>query len=253
MRIDCNLTAMVYNSPMEWKMTPGLTPYPEALAAMAARVGAIQRAEAQELVWLVEHPPLYTLGSSARASDVIGAGGIPTYPTGRGGQVTYHGPGQRVVYVLRDLKRHAGADGPDIRAYVQQLERWLILTLAAFGVEGFTRAGRVGVWVDQGLGVGGQGAGAGLATYPSPCTIQHTATPLQESKIAAIGVRVQKWVTSHGISLNVNPNLDHYAGIVPCGIREFGVTSLAALGVDATMDAVDAALRAAFAEVFGGG
>ncbi len=209
---------------MEWNISPGLTEYPAALDAMAARVGAIQRGEADGLGWLVEHPPLYTLGTSAKAGDVVGTSVFPTYPTGRGGQVTYHGPGQRVVYVMRDLKRHADAAGPDLRAYVKDLERWIILTLAEFGIEGFTRDGRIGVWVN---------------------------TPSGEAKIAALGVRVQKWVTSHGISLNVNPDLSHYAGIVPCGIREFGVTSLSALGVQATMREVDAVLKEKFEEVFG--
>ncbi len=208
---------------MEWKISTEAVPYPEALAAMAARVSAIQAGQAEELVWLLEHPPLYTLGTSAKAADVL-AHGIPSYETGRGGQVTYHGPGQRVVYILRDLKRHAGAAGPDLRAYVQDLEQWLILTLSAFGISAFTREGRVGVWVeDRG----------------------------RECKIAALGVRVQKWVTSHGVALNICPDLSHYAGIVPCGIREFGVTSLQALGVSATMDEVDAILRQTFLRVFG--
>lgn len=208
---------------MEWKTHKGLLDYPEALATMAARVEAIQHGAADELAWMVEHPPLYTLGTSAKAADVLGRE-FPTYETGRGGQVTYHGPGQRVVYVMRDLKKHAGPAGPDLRAYVQQLEQWIILTLAEFGIEAFTREGRVGVWVN---------------------------TPRGEAKIAALGVRVQKWVTSHGIALNVAPDLAHYAGIVPCGIREFGVTSLAALGVDARMDDVDAVLKKNFAKVFG--
>lgn len=208
---------------MEWKVASGLVEYPEALAVMAERVEKIRRKEADELVWLVEHPPLYTLGTSAKVGDVL-AGDIPAYETGRGGQVTYHGPGQRVVYLMLDLKRRAGDAGPDLRAYVQDLERWIIATLDAFGVEGFIREGRVGVWVE---------------------------TPQGEAKIAALGVRVQQWVTSHGIALNVAPDLAHYTGIVPCGIREFGVTSLAALGVDVSMAEVDAMLREKFAVVFG--
>ncbi|MFZ4541537.1 MAG: lipoyl(octanoyl) transferase LipB [Rickettsiales bacterium] len=208
---------------MEWKTTTQLVAYPDALATMAVRVEAMQKGEAPELGWLVEHPPLYTLGTSAQAADVLGSA-IPCFETGRGGQVTYHGPGQRVVYILRDLKRHAGAAGPDLRAYVKDLENWLILTLAAFGIDGFIREGRVGVWVN---------------------------TPTGEAKIAALGVRVQKWVTSHGVALNVHPDLSHYAGIVPCGIREFGVTSLAALGVGATMDEVDVVLKETFSEIFG--
>ena len=209
---------------MEWKTSTGLVEYPDALAVMKARVEAIQAGEADELAWLVEHPPLYTLGTSAKAGDVVSAQGLPTFETGRGGQVTYHGPGQQVVYLMRDLKRHAGEAGPDLRAYVQDLEAWIILTLAEFGVEGFIREGRVGVWVN---------------------------TPSGEAKIAALGVRVQKWVTSHGIAINVRPDLAHYAGIVPCGIREFGVISLAALGVTASMDAVRAALCKHYDTIFG--
>lgn len=208
---------------MEWKISKELVEYPQALAAMAERVGGIQQGTAEELVWLVEHPPLYTLGTSAKPEDVLGEG-IPSFETGRGGQVTYHGPGQRVAYVLRDLKHHAGAAGPDLRAYVKDLEHWLIATLGVFGIEGFIREGRVGVWV---------------------------STPRGEAKIAALGVRVQKWVTSHGIALNVSPDLAHYTGIVPCGIREFGVTSMHALGVTASMAEVDAVLREKFAAVFG--
>lgn len=201
---------------MEWKISPTPVPYPDALAAMAARVEAIQQGQAEELCWLLEHPPLYTLGSSARAGDVLNTA-LPSFPTGRGGQVTYHGPGQRVAYLMRDLKAHGA---PDLRAYVKQLERWIILTLADFGIEGFLREGRIGVWVHTNPG---------------------------EAKIAALGVRAQKWVTSHGIALNVDCDLSHYAGIVPCGIREFGVTSLRAMGSAATLAEVDARLRANFA------
>jgi len=195
--------------------------YPEATLRMAARVRAVQAGEAEELVWLLEHPPLYTAGTSARGQDMLGGTGFPVYETGRGGQYTYHGPGQRVGYLVLDLNRR----GRDLRAYVKQLEGWIIDTLARFGVEGFLREGRVGVWVE---------------------------TPSGEAKIAALGVRVQKWVTSHGIALNVAPDLAHYRGIVPCGIREFGVTSLAALGVGATMAEVDAVLKETFAARFGG-
>ena len=240
---------------MEWKLSQGLTEYPDALAIMAARVAAIQNGEADELVWLVEHPPVYTLGTSAKAAGILGKG-FPIYESGCGGQVTYHGPGQRVVYTMRDLKRHASPAGPDLRAYVQQLEQWIILTLAAFGVEGFTREGRVGVWVDTDAerrrrvalyGASREAAGVSVAKgTKSPLLINH-----HEAKIAALGVRVQKWVTSHGIAINVHPDLSHYAGIVPCGIREFGVTSLAALGVNATMDAVDVALKDSFTKIFG--
>lgn len=210
---------------MEWKHSSGLTEYPAALEAMAARVSAIQQGAAEELVWMVEHPPLYTMGTSAKETDLMGTSPFPVYPTGRGGQVTYHGPGQRVAYVMRNLKHHAAAQGqePDIRAYVKDLEQWLILTLREFGITGMIRDGRVGVWVE---------------------------TPTGEAKIAALGVRVQKWVTSHGISLNVNPDLSHYAGIIPCGIREFGVTSLAALGIKVTMEQVDAVLKQTFRQIF---
>lgn len=197
---------------MEWRISQGLTDYTAALATMQSRVEAVQRGEAEELVWLLQHPPLYTAGSSARAQDLLQAQGLPVHETGRGGQYTYHGPGQRVVYLVLDLNQRSR----DLRAYVQQLEGWIIDTLAQFEVRGFTREGRVGVWVE---------------------------TPKGEAKIAALGVRCQKWVVSHGIAINVNPDLAHYAGIVPCGIREFGVTSLAAMGKDVSMDAVDAALR----------
>ena len=267
---------------MEWKITPGLTEYPAALEAMAARVVAIQRGEAEELVWLVEHPPLYTLGTSAKAGDVLQGNGdslksnfpqrnallskvlskgqfdfklspLPTYESGRGGQVTYHGPGQRVVYLMLDLKKRAGAAGPDLRAYVKDLERWIIATLGAFGIEGFVREGRVGVWVDAQADVGScvaegelrSGRGQRSEGGVSPPSIN------SEAKIAALGVRVQKWVTSHGMALNVNPDLAHYAGIVPCGIRAFGVTSMHQMGVTAGMSEVDAVLRRTWDEVFG--
>ena len=200
---------------MEWITEPGLTPYPDALARMAERVAALRAGAGEELGWLVEHPPLYTAGTSARGADLLGGTGFPVYETGRGGQYTYHGPGQRVAYLMLDLNQR----GKDLRVYVKQLEHWIIATLAEFGVEGFLREGRIGVWVN---------------------------TPMGEAKIAALGVRVQQWVTSHGIALNVHPDLSHYAGIVPCGIRDFGVTSLRALGIDASMEEVDAALKRRF-------
>ena len=212
-----------YSSVMEWMTAPELVDYDAGLRAMSARVAAVQQGGAEQ-VWLLEHPPLYTGGTSAKPTDLIGGQGFAVYPTGRGGQYTYHGPGQRVAYVIRDLKRHASAAGPDLRAYVKQLEQWLILTLQQFDIDAFTREGRIGVWVVIGK---------------------------SESKIAALGVRVQKWVTSHGIALNVNPNLSHYAGIVPCGVREFGVTSMHALGKTATMAQVDAALHTSWDQVFG--
>lgn len=204
---------------MEWRTSIDRVEYPAALAFMEQQVAAMRTGEANELGWMVEHPPIYTQGTSGDAADVLDHD-MPVFATGRGGQVTYHGPGQRVVYLMLDLNRR----GKDVRAYVQKLEAWIIATLVKFGVEGFTREGRIGVWVN---------------------------TPTGEAKIAALGVRVQGWVTSHGIALNVNPDLSHYAGIVPCGIREYGVTSLAALGVQVSMDQVDAALQTAFAEVFG--
>ena len=207
---------------IEWRISDTLVPYPEAEAEMAARVVAIRAGTAPELVWLLEHPPLYTAGTSAHPRDLIAADHLPVFRTGRGGQYTYHGPGQRVGYVMLDLQKR----GSDIRAYVRDLEEWLISTLRRFNVKGERRAGRVGVWIDHGGG--------------------------KESKIAAIGVRVSHWVSLHGVSLNVDPDLSQYRGIVPCGVRDHGVTSLAALGIVAGMAEVDAALRAAFAEVFAG-
>ncbi len=201
---------MHYVNRMEWETAPTLIEYPDALARMDARVRAMQAGEAGELAWLVEHPPLYTAGTSAKGADLLSAR-FPVFPTGRGGQYTYHGPGQRVGYLMVDLNTR----GRDLRAYVQTLEHWIIATLGEFGVEGFLRDGRIGVWVN---------------------------TPTGEAKIAALGVRVQKWITSHGIALNVHPDLSHYAGIVPCGISNFGVTSLKALGVGASLSEVDAAL-----------
>ncbi|MGH7041545.1 MAG: lipoyl(octanoyl) transferase LipB [Acetobacteraceae bacterium] len=213
----------------EWTAAPGLTPYPDALAAMAARVAAIGAGTAPEWVWLVEHPPLYTAGTSARPEDLVAAGRFPVFAAGRGGMWTYHGPGQRTVYVMLDLARpHGMVPARDVRRYVHGLEEWLIRTLLRFGVHGERRAGRVGIWVAD--------ASAGT-----------------EAKIGAIGVRVSRWVSWHGVALNVAPELAHFSGIVPCGIRGHGVTSLAALGVAAGMDEVDAALAAAWGEVFGAG
>lgn len=191
---------------------------------MEARVAAIRAGRAAELVWLLEHPPLYTAGASAKPQDLLTPRRFPVYQAGRGGQYTYHGPGQRVAYVMLDLTRRK----QDVRAFVHALEDWLIDTLAAFGVRGERRSDRVGVWVLR----PDKGAGA-------------------EDKIAAIGIRVRRWVTFHGISLNVAPDLEHFSGIVPCGIRGHGVTSLADLGAPAAMGQVDAALRAAFERHFG--
>jgi len=201
----------------EWVIRPGLLPYAEAVSAMEARVAAIAEGGAAELVWLVEHPPIYTAGTSAKDSDLIDA----RFPVFKTGQFTYHGPGQRVGYVMLDLKRRKA----DVRAYVRDLEEWLIRTLAQFNVKGERREGRVGIWVVRGRG--------------------------REDKIAAIGVRVRRWVTFHGVSLNVEPDLDHFDGIVPCGISEHGVTSLADLGLPVSMADIDVAMKIAFKEVFG--
>jgi len=211
--------------PVEWAAAAALVGYEQAVAQMEARAEAIAAGEAAEGVWLVEHPPLYTAGTSAKPQDLLDAR-FPVFKTGRGGQYTYHGPGQRVAYVMLDLKRRR----PDLRVFVASLEAWLIDTLAAFGVRGETREDRVGVWAAR----PDKGPGA-------------------EDKIAAIGVRVRRWVSFHGVALNVAPDLGHFGGIAPCGIRadEFGVTSLADLGVTATMRDVDAALRAAFERRFG--
>ena len=211
-------------APVKWAVSSGLVPYEEAVAFMEARVAAIAAGEASEMVWLLEHPPLYTAGVSSKDDDLLDAGRFPVHRTGRGGQFTYHGPGQRVAYVMLDLNRR----GRDVRAFVRGLERWIIDALNRFGVDAGVREGRVGVWVER--------KGAGWS---------------REDKIAAIGVKVRKWVSFHGISLNVEPDLDHFGGIVPCGIAEHGVTSLVDLGVLATMDEADAALRSAFEAVFG--
>ncbi len=215
---------------VEWLVTPGLTDYPQALAEMESRAEAIAAGLAAERVWLLEHPPLYTAGTSAKPADLLDAR-FPVFRAGRGGQFTYHGPGQRVAYVMLDLKRRR----PDVRAFVGALEGWLIGALQRLGVTGETRETRVGVWVarpDKPRGVDGSSA---------------------EDKIAAIGIRVRRWVSFHGVSLNVAPDLTHFEGIVPCGIGEahYGVTSLRDLGQAATMANVDAALRAAFETRFG--
>lgn len=211
-------------APAGWAVSPGLVPYPQAVAAMEARAAAIAEDRAGELVWLLEHPPLYTAGVSARPEDLLAPGDRPVFQTGRGGQFTYHGPGQRVAYVMLDLRRR----GRDVRGLVRGLEAWLIEALAAFNVEGQVRDGRVGVWVER--------QGPGWA---------------REDKIAAIGVKVRRWVSFHGVALNVEPDLSHFAGIVPCGIREHGVTSLVDLGLPVGLDEADAALKTAFQAVFG--
>jgi len=213
------------DAPVEWIVAEGLTPYPDALAFMEARVAAIAEGTAREAVLLVEHPPLYTAGTSAKAADLLDAR-FPVFDAGRGGQYTYHGPGQRVAYVMLDLK----ARKQDVRAFVSALEGWIIATLHAFNLSGFTDPARVGVWLKR------PDKGAGY-----------------EDKIAAIGIRLRKWVSFHGISLNVEPDLAHFSGIVPCGIGEekFGVTSLVDLGLPITLPEADAALKAAFASIFG--
>ena len=214
-------------STLEWQISDALVGYETALAAMQARVADIRAGTAGELVWLLEHPPLYTAGTSATPEGLVEPDALPIFRAGRGGQWTYHGPGQRVGYVMLDLEAPHGAVRPrDIRRYVEGLEEWLIAALDRFNVRGERRAGRVGIWVaDRASGT--------------------------EAKIAAIGVRVTKWVTWHGVSLNVEPNLAHFGGIVPCGIAEHGVTSLAALGLPVTMDDADVALRGAWGQVFG--
>jgi lipoyl(octanoyl) transferase len=210
---------------VEWRISDSPVDYLEAVAAMESRAAAIAAGEAPELVWLLEHPPLYTSGTSGKAEDLLDPR-FPLFSTGRGGQLTYHGPGQRVAYVMLDLKRRR----PDVRAYVAALEQWIIGTLAAFNVRGERREDRVGVWVKR------PGKGAGF-----------------EDKIAAIGVRVRRWVSFHGIAINVEPDLAHFSAIVPCGVADprFGVTSLVDLGHPVTMADVDVALRRAFEDVFG--
>ncbi len=211
-------------APVEWRIEPGFVPYPDAVATMERRVAAIREGRTPELVWLVEHEPLYTAGTSARADDLLAHDRFPVHRTGRGGQYTYHGPGQRVAYVMLDLQ----ARRPDVRAFVAALEDWLITSLAAFNIRGERREDRVGIWVERpekGLG--------------------------REDKIAAIGIRVRRWVTYHGIALNVDPDLEHFSGIVPCGVQGQGVTSLADLGQPVLMPEVDAVMRSAFEPIFG--
>jgi lipoyl(octanoyl) transferase len=209
---------------VEWKTLPGLAPYAETLAAMKARVAAIHQGTAPEAIWLLEHPPLYTAGTSAQAQDLVDPDRFPVFPVGRGGQYTYHGPGQRVIYAMLDVSRRE----KDVRCFVRHLENWVIAALAEFNVKGEIRPGRVGVWV----------------TRPDKAP-NLDGTP-REEKIAAIGVKLRKWVSFHGISINVEPDLAHFSGIVPCGIREHGVTSLVDLGLPVTMADLDAALMATF-------
>ncbi|HEY9055656.1 MAG TPA: lipoyl(octanoyl) transferase LipB [Aurantimonas sp.] len=217
------------SAPVAWHVIDGPTPYPEALAMMEARVAEIASGTAPETVILLEHPPLYTAGTGARAEDLVDSTRFPVFAAGRGGEYTYHGPGQRVAYVLLDLKRRR----EDVRAYVAALEAWIIATLGEFQIKGERREDRVGVWVRR---------------RERPTL---TDGSIAEDKIAAIGIRVRRWVTFHGISLNVDPDLEHFSGIVPCGVRGHGVTSLADLGVFASMPEVDGLLRRQFEAVFG--
>jgi lipoyl(octanoyl) transferase len=215
--------------PVEWRIEPGLTQYGDALAFMEARADAIRQGSAPEMVWLVEHPPLYTAGTSAKPEDLVEPDRFPVFAAGRGGEYTYHGPGQRVAYVMLDLKRRRD----DVRAFVAALEDWIIRTLDRFNVKGERREDRVGVWVVR------------PDRPPLP-----DGSPA-EDKIAAIGIRLRRWVSFHGISINVEPNLQHFSGIVPCGVADRGVTSLVDLGLPVTMADLDIALKSAFTEIFG--
>ncbi|MEL7274486.1 MAG: lipoyl(octanoyl) transferase LipB [Pseudomonadota bacterium] len=215
-------------APVAWRVLEGLQDYEKTVAAMERQAQAIAVGHATEAVWLLEHPPLYTAGTSANAADLVMPHRFPVHYTGRGGQYTYHGPGQRVAYVMLDLKRR----NPDVRAFVAALEAWVIGTLDRFNVRGERREDRVGVWVQR-------------PDRPAPPGL------VAEDKIAAIGIRLRKWVSFHGIAINVEPELEHFSGIVPCGVQNHGVTSLVDLGLPVTMDDVDVALKAAFIEVFG--
>ncbi len=221
MTLRDNIRPALYStSTVAWEIAEGLVPYAEAVARMDLETAAIAKGDAPERVWLLEHPPLYTAGTSANDSDLVSPERFPVFKTGRGGQYTYHGPGQRVAYVMLDLKRRGG----DVRAFVAGLEQWIIDTLDEFNVKGERREDRVGVWVKRGA---------------------------REDKIAAIGIRVRHWVTFHGIAINVEPDLSHFDGIVPCGIREHGVTSLVDLGLPVTMADLDVAMRRTFDHIFG--
>src|SRR5919107_481889 len=223
--LTLGLPARAGMAPVEWRISDSLVPYENAVAAMEERARAIAGGYASELVWLIEHPPLYTAGTSGQSDEVI-APRFPVFQTGRGGQTTYHGPGQRIAYVMLDLKQR----GPDVRRYVASLEEWIIGSLAAFNVRGERREDRIGVWVRR------PDKGAGY-----------------EDKIAALGIRVQRWVTLHGIAINVEPELSHFSGIVACGVKDarYGVTSLSDLGITATMSDLDIALRQEFETLFG--
>lgn len=226
-RQDITTCANPGGDALAWRISDAPVGYLKAVAEMESRVAAIRAGDAAEQIWLLEHPPLYTAGTSAKPADLLAAERFPVFQSSRGGQYTYHGPGQRIAYVMLDLKRRANGDGPDLKRLVRGLERCLIDTLAEFGVVGERRPDRVGVWVDIGGG--------------------------REAKIAALGIRVRRWVTFHGVSLNVDPDLSHFEGIVPCGVSEHGVTSLHALGVPATIAEADEALRRNFEREFGQG
>ncbi len=212
----------MFSKNVEWIISDQPVAYPDALAFMENRVKTIREAKESDAVWLLEHPSLYTAGTSAKPEDLLEPDRFPVYEAGRGGQYTYHGPGQRIGYVMMDLQKR----GRDVRCYVRDLEEWMIRTLALFGVKGERREGRVGIWVDRGMG--------------------------REDKIAALGVRVRHWVSFHGVSLNIDPDLSHFTGIVPCGLKQYGVTSLWDLGHTPTREEVDMALKQAFADVFDG-
>ena len=214
---------------VDWTISEGLVPYEDAVAFMEARAEAIAMGEAAECIWLLEHPPLYTAGTSARAEDLREPDRFPVHRTKRGGQYTYHGPGQRVAYVMLDVGRR----GRDVRCFVRDLERWVIGALGEFSLTGHVRPGRVGVWIER------------------PDKPRTASGAMAEDKIAAIGIRLRRWVSFHGIAINVEPDLSHFDGIVPCGITEHGVTSLVDLGLPVTMDDVDVALRRSFDRVFG--
>jgi len=213
---------------IDWKISEGLVPYRHAVEFMETRAGEIAAGRANELIWLVEHPPMYTAGTSAKSSDLIDPDRFPVFNTRRGGQYTYHGPGQRVVYAMLDV----GARGRDVRVFVNQMESWVIATLAEFNVHAERRQGRIGVWVTR----------DDLPTNPDGTA--------HEDKIAAIGIRLRKWVSFHGLSINVDPDLSHYDGIIPCGINDYGVTSLVDLGLPVTMADVDLALKKTFKDTF---
>lgn len=220
-RTGCGQSALRTDRAVEWRVETDRVIYPEACAQMEARAAKIAEESAQEQVWLLEHPPLYTAGTSAKAADLIDPDRFPVFQAGRGGQYTYHGPGQRVGYLMLDLRER----GRDVRCFVSGVEQLVINTLAAFGVEGGRREGRVGVWVEE--------PGGG------------------EAKIAAIGIRIRRWVSFHGLSINVDPDLSHFGGIVPCGISDHGVTSLKAIGITASMEDVDQELATQFNALFG--